>query len=69
MWKEEEKKKANIPLLTFDHLTALDDVGVGMVDGHVEAEGLEQDVLVADQLLGLRNKGTVSLDCHGRLKK
>ena len=39
---------------TFDELAALDDVGVGVVDRHVEAEGLQQDVLVADQLLGLR---------------
>ena len=39
---------------TFDKLTAFDNMGVRMVDGNVEAEGLEQDVLIAHQLLGLQ---------------
>ncbi len=33
------------------HLTTANDVSVGVVDGHVEAERLQQDVLVGDQLL------------------
>ena len=39
---------------TFDKLTAFDNMGVRMVDGNVEAKGLEQDVLIAHQLLGLQ---------------
>lgn len=34
-------------------LAALEHLGVGVVDGHVEAKSLEEDVLVVDQLLGL----------------
>jgi len=37
----------------FDQLTALDHMGVRVVDGNIKAKGLEQDVLVAHQLLGL----------------
>jgi len=36
----------------FDELAASDHVGVRVVDGDVEAERLEQDVLVEHQLLG-----------------
>jgi hypothetical protein len=39
--------------LTFDHLTALDHMRVGMVNGHIEAQRLKQNILVADQFLGL----------------
>jgi len=42
--------------LTFDHMAALDDVRVRMVDGHVKAQGLQQDVFVAHKLLGLGGK-------------
>ena len=36
-----------------DELTAAYDVGVRVVDGHVESQRLQQDVLVKNQLLGL----------------
>ena len=38
---------------SLDELAAAHDVRVRMVDGHLEAEGLQQDVLVLHQLLRL----------------
>ena len=46
--------RARTSARTFDQLTALDHMGVRVVDGNVKAKGLEQDVLVAHQLLGLQ---------------
>lgn len=40
-------------VLTFHQVTRLDDVGVRMVDGHVEAERLQEHVLVEDEVLRL----------------
>ena len=39
---------------TFDKLTTSDNMSVRMIDGHIEAQGLQENVLIADQLLGLK---------------
>ena len=46
--------RARTSARTFDQLTALDHMGVRVVDGNIKAKGLEQNILVAHQLLGLQ---------------
>ena len=41
---------------TFDQLTAFDHVGVRVVNRYIETQGLQQDILIADQLLGLNRE-------------